>query len=298
MILEYGIFVNMLNTKLFEGSSVDLIKKIVTSPDRYVGLFRPTKPKTKLIQNITQSHEIKFGAALEDISEEYFKVLGFKMLPKKLAAWETRGGQEYDIDQLFKKNDTVYLIEQKVRDDHDSTKKKGQFLNFEDKYFEVSCKYKDNNVIPIMWFIDDSLRKNNSYYTVQMNKMAEEYGCEPKLYYGDEMFSENINGIEAFPYEMWDEIVKYLTNWKKTLPDMPEINLDIKSNEVFEELKDLSPSYYRKLFDNDDIREQILPILFPQKTVLKMLESYFATKEEMIYTNIAKKIANYLQEKY
>ena len=67
MILEYDIFVNKLNETLFEGSSADLLSKIVSSPDRYVGIFRPTKPKTKLIQNITQSHEIKFGDALENI---------------------------------------------------------------------------------------------------------------------------------------------------------------------------------------------------------------------------------------
>lgn len=65
MILEYNYFADKLNNRLFEGSSADLLDKIVKNPDRYIGLFRPTKPKTKLIQNITQSHEIKFGDALE-----------------------------------------------------------------------------------------------------------------------------------------------------------------------------------------------------------------------------------------
>lgn len=84
MILSYDEFSKKLNDTLFEGSSADLFKKIVNSPDRYVGLFRPTKPKTKLIQNITQSHEIKFGDALENIFEEYFKALGFEMLDTRL----------------------------------------------------------------------------------------------------------------------------------------------------------------------------------------------------------------------
>ena len=139
--------------------------------------------------------------------EAYFRVLKFEMLPKKLSERETRDGQTYDIDQLFKKGNVVYLIEQKVRDDHDSTKKVGQFSNFEAKYFEVSCKYKRNEVIPIMWFIDDSLKKNKRYYAGQMFEMAEAYGCHPKLYYGGEMFSENKDGIKDFPYEMWNEII-------------------------------------------------------------------------------------------
>ena len=34
---------------------------------------------------------------------------------------------------FFKKDDVHYFVEQKVRDDHDSTKKRGQISNFEKK---------------------------------------------------------------------------------------------------------------------------------------------------------------------
>jgi hypothetical protein len=51
---------------------------------------------------------------------------------------------------------------------------------------------------------------------------------------------------------------------KEDLPDMPELNLDLNCDDVFEEIKDIKPITYRKLFTNDDIKEQILPILFPQ----------------------------------
>ena len=220
------------------------------------------------------------------------------MLPKRLSARETKDNKDYDIDQLFKKGNIIYLIEQKVRDDHDSTKKVGQFSNFEAKYFEVSNKYNGNKVIPIMWFIDDSLRKNKNYYLGQMDRMAEFYGCEPKLYYGVEMFSESKNGIRVLPNEMWSEIIEYLTEWKETLPDMPEVNFDANSEEVFEELKDLSPSIYRKLFENDDIKEQILPILFTKGIVLRKLRDYFSSKEEVVYSNIAREIEEYLKERF
>lgn len=298
MILEYNYFSNKLNETLFEGSSADLLSKIVKSPDRYIGIFRPTKPKTKLIQNITQSHEIRFGDALENIVEDYFRTLGFEMLDKHLFSTETKNNKEYDIDQLIRKGDIIYLIEQKVRDDHDSTKKVGQFSNFEAKYFEVSRKYNGNKVIPIMWFIDNSLRKNKKYYSEQMEEMSTFYGCEPKIYYGDEMFENSENGIKDFPEEMWNEIIDYLTKWKETLPDMPEVNLDANSDEVFEELKNLPPHIYRKLFESEEIKKQIFPIIFTKGTVLKKLRDYFSSKDEKAYKNIAKYIEGYIKERF
>ena len=297
MILDYDFFVKELNDALFEGSYADLFSKIAASPDRYIGIFRPTKPKTKLIQNITQSHEIRFGDALERIFEFYFEKIGFEILPKRITSEETKDSKEYNIDQLCKKGDTIYLIEQKVRDDHDSTKKVGQFSNFEAKYFEISRKYENYKVIPIMWFIDDSLKKNKNYYNEQMEEMHKYYGCSPLLYYGAEMFSFDENGIQDFPREMWVEIIEYLTKWKKTLPDMPEVNFDVNYKEAFEEIKDLSPSIYRKIFSNDGIKEQILPIIFSKGIVLKMLKDYFEKKNINVYTNITKDIDNYLKER-
>ena len=88
-----------------------MLQKIAESPDRYVGIFRPTKPKTKLIQNITQSHEIRFGDALEYLFEKYFEAEGFNLLPKRFRNIEEK---EYNIDQLFAKGNTIFMIEQKV----------------------------------------------------------------------------------------------------------------------------------------------------------------------------------------
>jgi len=102
MILEYEYFKNSFNNKLFEDSYSDLLRKIADNPERYIGLFRPTKPKTKLIQNITQSHEIRFGDALEFIFEQYFAASGFHIHEKR---FHTDDGIELSIDQLFSKKE-------------------------------------------------------------------------------------------------------------------------------------------------------------------------------------------------
>ena len=112
--MKFEKFKKILNKKIFEESKTDLIKKIANSPERYIGLFRPTKPKAKIIQNLTQSNEIRFGDA--------FEILNKKFNEEKL-----------NLDHHFKKNEKIYFVEQKIRDDHDSTKKRGQTDNFEDK---------------------------------------------------------------------------------------------------------------------------------------------------------------------
>ncbi len=292
MILDYEYFKNSLNAKLFEDSYSDLIRKIADNPERYIGLFRPTKPKTKLIQNITQSHEIRFGDALEFIFERYFEAVGFELHTKR---FRIQDDTELSIDQLFSKGRTLYMIEQKVRDDHDSTKKAGQFDNFENKYFALTQRYGKYHIIPIMWFIDDSLTKNRNYYLKRMQDMSDDYGCNPLLFYGETMFGEA--GVADFDSGIWRETLIYLERWKETLPDMPEINFDNESEKVFEEIKDLPPLVYRKLFDNSEIIKQIFPIIFPEGKVLNMLQAYFKTKRDVVYQKLARVIES-LQSKH
>lgn len=280
MILEYEYFKDSLNEKLFEESYSDLLRKIAENPERYIGLFRPTKPKTKLIQNITQSHEIRFGDALEFIFEQYFKACGFTMHVKR---FHTEEDTELSIDQLFSRGRILYMIEQKVRDDHDSTKKVGQFDNFENKYFALTQRYPNNEIIPIMWFIDDSLVKNRNYYLTRMASMAHDYDCSPQLYYGGKMFQE----IDDFDREIWEETLVYLERWKETLPDMPEINFDLNAETVFQEIKDLPPVIYRKLLNNNEIIKQIFPIIFPEGKVLDLLSRYFYSLKMPIYKTLS-----------
>ena len=48
--MRYEIFKQILNREIFDNSKLDLIKKIAENPDRYIDLFRPTKPKAKILQ--------------------------------------------------------------------------------------------------------------------------------------------------------------------------------------------------------------------------------------------------------
>jgi len=81
-MMNYNKFKQILNETIFEKSKADLLTKIANSPSRYIGLFRPTKPKAKLLQNLLQSHEIRFGDAFEIIIEEYLRIIGYEILLK------------------------------------------------------------------------------------------------------------------------------------------------------------------------------------------------------------------------
>lgn len=284
--MEYEKFREIFNETIFEESKAVLIEKIAKYPNRYIGLFRPTKPKAKILQNLLQSHEIRFGEAFEEVMEEYFKEFGYQILEKKFVNGDN---DELNLDQCFKFEDKVYFIEQKIRDDHDSTKKRGQIENFEKKLNEMIGKYNEKNLVGIFYFIDPDLQKNKNYYKTELEKLSLDYGVEIFLFYGIELFSFLRQS------SVWGEILKYLEKWKKEIPDLPETNFDIEPESSFEEIKDLSPSLYRKIFQDDVIFNEIVLTIFPEKKTLKLLLKYF--KEKSSEKTIYKTIADLLEEK-
>ncbi len=50
--MEYRDAIAILNRHIFEGDKRSLLEKIAKNPERYIGLFRPTKPRAKLLQNL------------------------------------------------------------------------------------------------------------------------------------------------------------------------------------------------------------------------------------------------------
>jgi len=283
MIMKFEEFKSILNKQIFEESKAILIEKISKYPGRYIGLFRPTKPKAKILQNLLQSHEIRFGDAFEILIEEYLKKFGYVILEKKISM---DNGDKLNVDQCFKKNGKTYFVEQKVRDDHDSTKKRGQIQNFEKKLNEMINKYGEKNLVGVFYFIDPELKKNKNYYEAELKRMAKDYGVVLNLDYGEELFE-----FLEHP-EIWKEILKYLEEWKKEIPELPETNFDLEAESSFEEIKDLNPALFRTIFENDEIFNEIVLTIFPEKKTLKLLLKYFESKakEKTIYKTLSESL--------
>lgn len=114
--MTYEHFKQKLNNRIFgEDLNYEILATVLSNPRRYTGLFRITNAKTKLIQNLTQSCEIKFGDFLKEILSEYIAEMGFTCLDKNIGADEN--GARLNADQVFRDEKRIYLIEQKVRDD-------------------------------------------------------------------------------------------------------------------------------------------------------------------------------------
>ncbi len=279
MILDFEKFSEILNKEIFEESKAILIIKMAQNPDRYLGIFRPTKPKAKILQNLLQSHEIRFGNAFEVLIWEYLKKFNYEILDKQFIS---STGEKLMVDQCFRKNNDFYFMEQKIRDDHDSTKKRGQIQNFEKKLNEVINKYGESNLSGIFYFIDPDLKKNKNYYEGELEKISKDYGIHLYLQYGKELFEFLGHS------EIWEEILNYLKKWKANIPDLPEINFDLDAQSSFKEIKDINPTIFRTILENDELFNDIFLILFPEKKTLGLLLDYFKVKsrEKKIYNTL------------
>ncbi|GAA8607265.1 hypothetical protein HpDR66_29150 [Helicobacter pylori] len=127
------------------------------------------------------------------------------------------------------------------------------------------------------------MNKNQNYYKEELQKLSVDYGVPLSLRYGKGLF-EKLN----IP-QVWDEVLTHLARWREILPDLPSLNFDENPLESFREIKDLAPSVYRKLLDNDEIFNLVL-ILFPEQKVLKMLVEHFRQQNKTIYQQLASKL--------
>ena len=260
MIIKYSEFKHKLNEKIKSDADFyyELVTTVLENPNRYTGIFRVSNAKTKLIQNVTQSREIKFGDFMEDIVTQYISLIGYENLDKIIGT--DNEGNALSADQVFTKGNTVYLIEQKIRDDHDSTKKRGQYENFKKKYDLLQKKFPQKSIDATMWFIDDSLCKNRRYYTDtaiedNKNKVAKH------ILYGGDLFKEIFKRIDV-----WDEICNHLsTNKKERTDEILEIPDFDTSKEILDALKKIkaeNPNLIRKLLSDKPQYQQLRFELF------------------------------------
>lgn len=288
--MNYERFVEILNQHIFMEGKRALLKNLAEHPERFIGLFRPTRPRGKILQHILQSHEIKFGDALEEIMSEFLRDWDYDVLPKIIF---TSSRKRYDIDQYFRLNDEYFFIEQKVRDDHDSSKREGQIRNFEVKLEYVYDRHGDNLRAGYMWFIDPDFHKNRDYYLRELQNMRDTYGVELHLLYGKELFDEFNHG------EDWDTMLEWLGEWKNNLPEIPEINFDMSPEETFREIRDLEKRYWRKILTNDQIWDEgLMQVIFGTGETLDLICNYFNSQSTKAYRNLGRILREKLDRYY
>lgn len=287
--MDYQKFCTILNKHIFEGEKKELLQRIATYPERFIGLFRPTKPGAKILQHLLQSHEIRMGDALEEVIEEILKDMNFNILQKDIA---NQNGEQLSLDQYFTDGKAYYFMEQKVRDDHDSTKKRGQISNFEEK-LEILHKKHTSKLFGFMYFLDPDLVKNKNYYLQEMERLEKFYGVKLNLFYGKELFDYlQQPGI-------WDNMLSWLKEWKDSLPELPEINFDATPQKSFEEVKDLELRNWRKILENEALwEENIMKTIFRNGAALKLLVDFFNRQETTPYKSLSSLLKQKIEKYY
>jgi hypothetical protein len=259
----------ILNRHVFDGERLALIAAIADNADRFIGIFRSTSPRLKLMQNLLQSREIRFGDALEEIITQLIQSVGFIHLPKRIIV---SSGETLSCDQYFVSPDQNdhFLVEQKVRDDHDSTKKRGQVANFRRK-LEV-LKGRHTSLTGVMYFIDPSLNKNKNYYDTEIQQIGQELGIATHLFYNGDFF----RFIDGGNDRLWTVLVNSLEAWRSSVHEDMQLNFDIEPEVTAEELKAIAPTIWLKFIANDGIWSSgVMHTIFPSGESLKLMVDIF-----------------------
>ncbi len=269
--------VNVFSKYIFDQASVNYkqhiiinaLDKIIKDKKRIIGFLRFQTIKEKLTQCISQSYEIKMGYILEDFFEKLFGFY-FNDLCKIVNGFK--------CDQLFEDENYVYLIEQKIRDDHDTSKRGGQVENFVQKIaaLEQICNQKNKKLKACMWFVDINFKKNKSFYTERLSHISNEYTEEVSLYYGRSIIDYLFGNTE-----IWDSFVENFIATKTAYASdisgaINEYDFDNDPDEfVFRNLIRKQIKTMINLFYSEDYAE-VRQALFSNNVMLNKIKEYFA----------------------
>lgn len=299
--MEFETFEQILNDYVFFEPQISLLEKIVESPQRFIGVFRSSTPKLKLTQNFLQSREIRFGDAMEEIITRLLSEKGFINFDKKIV--KTANEKALAFDQYFQSSDNtkVYLVEQKIRDDHDSSKTEGQLANFKKKLIFLQNKH-PQNLVGILHFIDPAATKNKNYYKQELEKISKELKIPLYLHYGEEFF-QYLQDTTS-----WTFLLESLTRWRRGLTKEIQLDYDADAQASFEKVRNIPPGIWIKLLTDARLWESgLLKIIFPTGEVLRLLiQSYREHgstvvqigRKKQSYQSIALSLENELKKYY
>lgn len=220
--------------------------------NRFSTPFQVYSYKEKLKQYYFTSINVRLGNALEEIVKEFLISNGAVFINRKQSG--------YDCDQLFTYQDKTVLIEQKIRDDHDSSKKKGQVENFLQKK-KILSKYP--NLMCCSWFIDDSFYKNYTYYLNNLPNDELFYGAEIEQFLRVVFGDSRCDGFV-------DNLINYFIEYSSSLQEE-----NVFSNVIVEYEKLTPKTLYELILDkrhHKDIGECFFGGDFPYEAIYKDLQ--------------------------
>lgn len=268
--MESSEIEEILNKNVFKQAKPLLLKSIADNPDRFVGLFRSTTPQLKLVQNLLQSREIRFGDAMEEVIALMLQEAGCENQPKNFVLEDDELSCDHYV--FHTERSRYYLIEQKMRDDHDSTKKRGQFVNFQGK-LQYLRSIHGELITGIMYFVDPSLTKNRNFYRDSMVSLRKTTNLELYLFYNGELFAY------FGRIELWNTLLEVLRQWREQIAGSLELNFDEEPQETIQDLETIPIGTWLRLINIEALwTERLIQTIFPTGQTLQLLRSVFLQK--------------------
>jgi hypothetical protein len=105
--MDYQEFAQVLNKHIFYGNKREILVRLASNPERFIGLFRPSKPSTKILQHLLQSYEIRMGDAFEEIIGLVIQGQGYSLLDKNI---QGENNELLRLDQYFTDGKNITLL--------------------------------------------------------------------------------------------------------------------------------------------------------------------------------------------
>ena len=157
-----------------------IAKKIDAEESTSEFLNAPFSLEQKAINSIVMSSNIRYGDFIEEVVRTFLEENKIKVNKNK---------KNYDL--YFKIGKKIYIGEIKMRDNHDSTKKRGQIDNLINKCEAEKMDSSNSFISAIFFFIDNSQVKNYKYYKSEFEKAIKSKKIDDyDIFYGDDFFKK------------------------------------------------------------------------------------------------------------
>lgn len=252
------------------------IKKLADTPERLIGVLHANTFELGSITSFGYSRNNSFGNAIEGVFKEIVRSNGWTAEPTKYVLSEYHlntplppGKKSLAVDQVFSHGNTIVFIEQKIRDDHDTSKWRGQWDNFSLKLSALTEIYSEKRVVGVMWMIDDNFRRNEINYQRMIDGLDNDLRSNAILCYGESI--DNVfNNIDGQKQAYFRKFFDFLVQWHNENVKVPEMNFDKFPYDSIRAFEKLNERQALNFFGNPDITEQVFPIIFPNRQTLKI----------------------------
>ncbi|MCS4487722.1 hypothetical protein [Streptococcus sciuri] len=279
------------------------IEKLADSPERLTGVLHANTFELGSITSFGYSRNNSFGNAIESVFREIIASNGwtiektsYNLDDYHLKTPRMNKKKKISVDQVFSNNINVIFIEQKIRDDHDTSKWEGQWNNFEYKLKVLTEVYKEKEVIGIMWMIDDNFERNKNSYLDKIERIDSLFQNKVFLIYGDDI-DNTLNKLDGQQNLYYQPLYHFLNNWHNESVKVPDLNFDKYTYDCLKVFQGLNEKQAVNFFTNKEVIEEVFPIIFPHmqaiKTYLFMLQNKDKkSKKEEVILPILEKLNN------